>query len=260
MARPVVRLLVVGSPGGDLAVGCLPGGRGPGLGPGLGAGFGSGVPLVSGVPVLVPALPADRRRGEGPDVHRVGDVVRVAALLLPFGRARLQVLGVSALHARPSGQQPDGGAEAFRRTGLVQLVLPTEPHRHQVGGPGPDDDCVDEAAAAHASHGRGVCMGASANCAGVSHDLADISSFFPTEASTRRPSSEFNACGGRSPINFEHLFHFGDVPGCPAVFGPPGPAALPPRLRRQRLRRPSGTSSAVSAKTRWSRHPPSMWR
>ena len=109
-------------------------------------------------------LGAGRRHGEGPDVHRVGDGVRGVGDGLPFlGGARLQVLGVPALHTRPSGQQPDGGAEAFRRTGLVQLVLPTEPHRHQVGGPGPDNDCVDEAAAAHASHGRGVCVRPSAN-------------------------------------------------------------------------------------------------
>ena len=110
-----------------------------------------------------PRGPEARRRPGRPPSRwpRPGRTGRCAAP--PLRGARLQVLGVSALHARPSGQQPDGGAEAFRRTGLVQLVLPTEPHRHQVGGPGPDDDCVDEAAAAHASHGRGVCMRASAN-------------------------------------------------------------------------------------------------
>lgn len=110
-----------------------------------------------------PCLATRRRHGEGPDVHRVGDAVRVGVVLPLFGGARPQVLGVPALHSRPAGQKPDGGAEAFRRTGLIQLVLPTEPHRHQVGGPGPDNDCVDEAAAAHASHGRGVCVRPSAN-------------------------------------------------------------------------------------------------
>ena len=127
---------------------------------------------------LAPCFTPGLRHGEGPGVHRVGVAVRFGGVLPLFSGARLQVLGVPALHSRPSGQEPDGGAEAFRRTGLIQLVLPTEPHGHQVGGPGPDNDCVDEAAAAHASHGRGVCVRPSANSAGVSHDLADISSFF----------------------------------------------------------------------------------
>lgn len=107
------------------------------------------------------SLPGRRHAGV-PDVHPFGGCVRVdrvAAPLVRLGRARLQVLGVPALHARPAGEKPDGGAEAFRRTSFVQLVLPTEPHRHQVGGPGPDDDCVDEAAAAHGHTVEGFARG-----------------------------------------------------------------------------------------------------
>ncbi|EDX24790.1 hypothetical protein SSAG_04432 [Streptomyces sp. Mg1] len=74
---------------------------------------------------------------------RFGPGLRLLVTALP------QPLGVTALHSRPAGKQPNGGGEAFRRTGFVQLVLPPEPHGHQVGGPGPDNDCVDEAAAAH---------------------------------------------------------------------------------------------------------------
>lgn len=122
-----------------------------------------------------------RGRGEGPDVHGIHSVrvhVRLGVGRRLLGGALPQFLGVPALHRRPSGQQPDGGAEAFRRAGFIELVLPAEPHRHQVGGPGPDDDCIDEAAAAHVSHRRGVCTGASANWPGVSHDLADSKDFF----------------------------------------------------------------------------------
>lgn len=132
---------------------------------------------------LQPRLRAARGRGEGPDVGRVdllglGVRVRVGCPPFPVGAAGTQLLGVPALHPRSSGQEPDGGAEAFGGTCFVQLVLPAEPHRHQIGGPGSDDDCVDEAAAAHVSHGRGVGAGASANWAGVSHDLADITAIF----------------------------------------------------------------------------------
>lgn len=103
--------------------------------------------------VAQPGFRVRRRRGKGPDVHGFHTVrfpVRVDLGARLLGSALPQLLGVTALHRRPAGQQPDGGAEAFRRTGFVELVLPAEPHRHQVGGPGPDDDCVDEAAAAHA--------------------------------------------------------------------------------------------------------------
>lgn len=172
------------------------------------------------------------------------------------------VPGVPALHARPSGQQPDGGAEAFRRTGLVQLVLPTEPHRHQVGGPGPDDDCVDEAAAAHASHGRGVCVSAYANWAGVSHDLADTPNFFcdrsdqqAVKAVKRKPLEWSPSPYFRTFIQFPGRVAFPSV-FCRSPRRSPlrSPCASSVRgvrrVRRQRSSRPPGTSSAVSAKTR----------
>src|SRR5690606_36622237 len=107
----------------------------------------------------------------------VGDREVHLIALLTFGRLS-EFLGVPTLHARPAGQQPDGGAEALGGTSLVEFVITTEPHRHQVGGPGPDDGCVDEAAAAHVSYGRGVYRGPYAKWRGVSHDLADISTVF----------------------------------------------------------------------------------
>lgn len=106
-----------------------------------------------GCRVVQPYFRMCRRRGKGPDVdglHTVRDGIRVHVARRLLGIPLPQLLGITALHGRPSGQQPDGGAEAFRRTRLIELVLPAEPHRHQVGGPCTDDDCVDEAAAAHA--------------------------------------------------------------------------------------------------------------
>ncbi|EFG65153.1 hypothetical protein SSBG_05965 [Streptomyces sp. SPB074] len=101
--------------------------------------------------------------GEGADVDRFGRL-RLARQGRRVARGALpQLLGVTAFHSRASGQQPDGGTETFRRTGLVQLVLPAEPHRHQICRPSTDDDCVNEATAAHLSHGRGVFAGRSAN-------------------------------------------------------------------------------------------------
>ena len=105
--------------------------------------------------------------GEGPDVGylvravhfvRAARPVRLSCVVIVRGRigSLLPLLGVAPLHRRPAGQQPDGGAEAFRGASVIQLILATEPHGHQIGGPSPDDDCVDEAAVAHASHGRGV--------------------------------------------------------------------------------------------------------
>ncbi|CAM5384529.1 HTH-type transcriptional regulator HdfR [Streptomyces tendae] len=50
-----------------------------------------------------PGVPSGFGHGEGPDVHRVGDGVRgVGVGLRLVGGARPQVLGVPALHARPS--------------------------------------------------------------------------------------------------------------------------------------------------------------
>lgn len=142
---------------------------------------------------------AHRGHGEGPDVDRTGRGVRgagravgrftLAGGLAGAGGGLGGLLGVAPLHSRASGQEPDGGAEAFRRPNFVQLVLPAEPHGHQVGGPGPHDDCVNEAAAAHNSHGRGVSLGPSANWAGVSHDPADISRVFPTDVTERLRSA-----------------------------------------------------------------------
>lgn len=112
----------------------------------LGAGLGHGeVPGARGLPRGCQGFRQGVRGNRG---SRLGRRL--------FGGPLPQLLGVPALHGRPSGQQPDGGTEAFRRSGLVELVLPAEPHRHQVGGPGPDDDCVDEAAAAHTPHRRGT--------------------------------------------------------------------------------------------------------
>lgn len=124
------------------------------------------LPFDGGRSRLRPGRGHDKGPGVGVDGinrFRRGVRVRVGLGLRLLVTALTQPLGVTALHSRPAGKQPNGSGEAFRRTGFVQLVLPPEPHGHQVGGPGPDNDCVDEAAAAHTSHRRGARPRGSAN-------------------------------------------------------------------------------------------------
>ncbi|KDN83935.1 hypothetical protein KCH_45840 [Kitasatospora cheerisanensis KCTC 2395] len=128
--------------GGRFGPGGRLGGR-TGLGPGLRGGGGGLAPVPRG--------------GPGGDVRGVGcGPVRVSGGVLLFGGLFAEGSGRAPFHGRSSGQQADRGTEAFRRTRLVELVLPAEPHRHQIGGPGPYDDRVDKAATAHVSHGTGA--------------------------------------------------------------------------------------------------------
>nr|WNW39541.1 hypothetical protein RKE32_19335 [Streptomyces sp. Li-HN-5-13] len=171
----------------------LGGGRGPNhrLGGRLADRFGGGGPggHVGGV-----GRHGGRGVGEGPVRVLPGGVLLVGGLVAEGS-------GRAPLHGRSTGQQADRGTEAFRRTRLVELVLPAEPHRHQIGSPGPYDDRVDKAATAHVSHGTGAGEGTAAIWRGVSCDQADSQTILPVFVTGRHDPDAI------SISTFEHTFN-----------------------------------------------------